>query len=131
MSDVAARVAVVFLVVGVGCAKRVSTVPATHPNEVHVLAETQRFAAALGVRVRGVITTHEYMVPAANPRYPGEKVQAAGWYKAGVAYYWRPVIRERDQVYGTALAAHEVCHARSQSDETADTCAAELLAPSR
>jgi len=118
------------LAVGVfaGCAtRRMHTSPVAHPNEVHVLAETQRFAEMLGVHVVGVITTQPYMVPAINPRYDGEKVPAAGRYVGGRIEYYRPVIQERNQEYGTALAAHEVCHALSSNEVNADTCASRLM----
>jgi len=112
-----------------GCAskRRVQTVPAVHPNEIHILAETQRFAAALGISARAVITTTQYMVPASNPEYPGEKVPAAGWYGDGLIKYWRPVVQERDQAYGTALAAHETCHIKFHSEEAAGDCARVLM----
>ena len=110
-----------------GCAARMHTSPATHPNEMHVILETQRFAALLGVVVDGVITTKPYMVPAAKPLYAGEKVPAAGRYVGGRIEYYRPVIQGRSQEYGTALAAHEVAHVLFHGEADADACANLLL----
>lgn len=122
------RLLILAAVMLAGCAShRVATVTAVHPNEQHVIAETQRFAALLGVHVRAVITTTVYMVPASRPNYPGEKVPAAGWYKDGRVMFYRPVIRERDQDYGTRLAAHECCHALHHDEGAADQCAGQLL----
>ena len=98
------------------------------PREAHVLSETDRFAGMLGVRVKAVVTDEVYSVLASNPKYPGEKVPAAGWYNNGLIKYWRPVILERSMDYGTALAAHETCHALFKQEDGADSCASRLLA---
>jgi len=112
-----------------GCAlHRMPTAAPSHPLEHHVLSETARFAARIGVKVQGVITTRARMVPAIAPLYPGEKVPAAGWYSNGRAEYFRWVIRDHDRDYGTALAAHEVCHARHHGEAEADACARLLVA---
>ena len=124
------RLLILVAVMLAGCAShRVAAVPAVHPNEQHVIAETQRFASLLGVHVRAVITTTVYMVPASHPNYPGEKVPAAGWFKDGRVMFYRPVIQARDQAYGMRLAAHEACHAIHHDEAEADECAAGLLAP--
>lgn len=80
----------------------------SYPREAHVLAQTAHFASRLHVNVRGVVTDEVYVVRGTN----GEPVPAAGWYSRGVAYYWRRELLRRDEAFGTALAAHEVCHAR-------------------
>lgn len=92
------------------CGSRWTAVGPSDPREEHVLAETARFAAVLGVRIRGVVTEDIYAVKGSD----GEPVPAAGWYESGVAYYWRPELLRRDLDFGTALAAHEVCHAISR-----------------
>lgn len=117
-----------LLVVLAGCQRLWPTVaPSADPREVHVLAETARFAAALKVSVTGRITEHVLLVNASVPRYPGEKVPAAGWYHEGVAYYFRPAILAGDLAYGTALAAHETCHATTRSEVVANQCAQRLI----
>ena len=97
------------------------------PREEHVIAETARFASLLGVNVRGVVTDQEYLVPALHPLYPGEKVPAAGWYKDGEAYYWRPEVLRRTLAQGSALAAHETAHSLFKDEAGANACAALLL----
>ena len=124
-----ARVCVwLALALAVGCGSVPTGPDSGDPREAHVVAETARFAAALRVEVRGVVTDEVYMVPASVPSYQGQKVPAAGWYKDGVARYYRPVILERSLGYGTALAAHEVAHALFRDEAGADRCAALLLA---
>ena len=78
----------------------------------------------LGVNVRGVLTNYVYKVRHSD----GTMGPASGWYANGRAYFYRPKIVSSDEAYGTALAAHEVCHAKSYDDAGADACAAELLA---
>jgi hypothetical protein len=90
-----------------GCGAPSVAGPSEDPKEMHILAETARFASALKVRVRADITDEIYWVQEPN----GNTVEAAGWYNAGVAHYWRPWLRAQSLEYGTALAAHEVCHA--------------------
>lgn len=125
----APRLLAVLAMLTTSCAAhRVNVVQPTSEKEYHALAEAQRFAGLLGVKVRAVMTTSVYMVPASRPDYPGEKVPAGGWYGNGSIKFWRPVILERGLDYGTALAAHEVCHVKHHSEQSADTCAAELMA---
>jgi len=97
------------------------------PREAHIVSETARFASMLHVSVRGIVTDERYMVPAGMPTYPGEKVPAAGWYKDGVARYYRPVVLERTLEGGSGLAAHESCHAIHDDEDGANKCAAVLL----
>ena len=119
-----------------GCAKRIHTSPPAHPNETHVLAETQRFARVLGIKVEGVITTKPYMVPAARPLYDGEKVPAAGRWVHGRIEFYRPMIQEQSQEQSSWLAAHEVAHAFYDDEHSdgkpaearADMCAMHLMA---
>ena len=123
------RMATAAAVLLAGCAlHRLPTAAPSHPNETHVLAMTQEFAARLGVKVQGVITVRPRMVPAIAPLYPGEKVPAAGWYSNGRAEYFRWVIRDHDRDCGTALVAHEVSHAIWVSEAGADACARLLVA---
>jgi len=146
------RLAVVLLAVLLqGCAIRsfmtppLHTSPPSHPNETHVLAETQRFAGMLGIKVKGVITTKPHMVPASRPRFDGEKVPAAGYYIGGRIEFYRPVIQDpvgsgscragEELAYLTLLAAHESCHAayadRKESkavEAQASACARLLVA---
>ena len=87
--------------------------------------ETQRFAAMLHVRVHAVVTDEIYMVRSSDG---ASMVPAAGWYKDGNIKYWRTVVVERSFDYGSALAAHETCHALHHGERDADACAAGLLA---
>ena len=100
-----------------------SVPPSSDPREQHVLDETARFAAILGVNVRGVLTDHVYNVRCSD----GTICPAAGWYADGRVYFWRPAILSHDDAYGTALAAHEVAHSLFHDDAEADTCANNLL----
>ena len=120
-----------------GCAlHRMPTAAPSHPNETHVLAMTQEFAARLGVKVQGVITTRAFMVPASRPEYDGEMVPAAGRWVGGRIEYYRPVVQQRTQAYLTSLAAHEVAHAwrgdqhsdGKPAEDRADACARLLVA---
>lgn len=91
----------------------------TDPKEGHVLAETGRFAALLRVDVHAEVTDRVHTVTCMD----GTRCPAAGWYQDGRIEYYRPVILERDMAYGTALAAHEVCHAISiQHDPRHQAC---------
>jgi hypothetical protein len=88
-----------------------------------VLAETSRVAAFLHVKVEGVVTDQKYIVDCSSPQYPGEKCMAAGWYVGGKAYYWRKHLLTQDFAYGTAIAVHEVCHAKSyHHDKAHEAC---------
>ena len=100
-----------------------SVPPSGDPREQHVLDETARFAAILGVNVRGVLTDHVYNVRCSD----GSMCPAAGWYADGKAYYWLPAILSHDDAYGTALAAHEVAHSLFHDESEADACASDLL----
>jgi hypothetical protein len=127
-----------------GCAlHRMPTAAPSHPNETHVLAETQRFAERLGITVRGVITTKPHMVPASRPEFDGEKVPASGtwrkcrFFRDSRIEYYRPLIQEGTQEWATRLAAHEVAHAFYNDDgdsggkaaeDRADACARLLVA---
>lgn len=120
-----------------GCAlHRMPTAAPSHPLEHHVLAETARFSARLGVKVQGVITTRAFMVPASKPEHDGEKVPASGRWVGGRIEYYRPIIQERSQEWASLLAAHEVAHAfyRDQhsggkaAEDRADACARLLVA---
>jgi len=94
------------------------------PREEHILMETQRFAALLNVRVHAVVTDEVYMVRSSDG---SSMVPAAGWYYGGNIKYWRPVVIERSFEYGSALAAHETCHALYYEEKWADQCAQGLL----
>jgi len=100
-----------------------SVPPSSDPREQHVLDETARFASLLGVNVRGLITTHVYNVRCSD----GTMCPAAGWYANERVYFWRPAILSHDEAYGTALVAHETCHALHHGEAEADTCANNLL----
>ena len=99
---------IMVALISLGCQKGYPTLEPSDPKEFHILAETQRFAGMLGKKIRGEITDERYMVPSdPDPRL---YVPAAGWYVNGTCYYWRKIVLERDEAYGTALARHEVCH---------------------
>ena len=129
--------AMLALLLLAGCAThRMPTSPPSHPNETHVLAETQRFAERLGFRVQGVITTKPFMVPASKPEFDGEMVPASGRWVHGRIEYYRPIIQERSQEWASVLAAHEVAHAYYRdkhsggkpAEDRADACARLLVA---
>ena len=120
-----------ILVATFGCGAVPTGPDSGDPREAHILAETARFAAALRVSVRGVVTDQAYLVPAPKPLFTGEKVPAAGWYDDGIAYYYRPVVLRLTLESVSALAAHETCHALHRDEAGADRCAAELLAGSK
>jgi hypothetical protein len=86
-----------------------------------VLAETSRVAAFLHVKVKGEVTDKLYVVDCSAK--DGTKCYAAGWYAGGTAYYWRKHLLKQDFAYGTALAVHEVCHAKSyHHDKAHEAC---------
>lgn len=119
------HLALLLVAVMAGCGGISPAAPSGDPREDHVLAENDRFAAILHVNVRGELTDHVYTVTASDGN---GTCPAAGWYNAGVAYYWRPNLLERDLAYGTALAAHEVCHAVSFAhDAKHATCIQSLV----
>lgn len=120
------RLVACALVALCGCGGITPTAPSGDPREEHVLAETVRFATTLHVRVSGVLTDDIFWTTASDGS--GDKVPAAGWYEHGTAYYWRPHLLKQDLAYGTALAAHEVCHAISfQHDAAHANCVRGLL----
>lgn len=102
--------------VSVGCGASSALVSPTSDVESALVAYTGEFAARLGLKVRGEIT---------DQHYPGS-LEAVGWYQAGVAYYYRPLVSEQvtleDGVCPAApacelasgVAAHEVCHAEQE-----------------
>ncbi len=103
----------------ISCGGTTIVAPDGDPREQHVLDETARFAGILHVNIRGALTDHVYEVRCSD----GTMCPAAGWYEGGTAYYWRPNLLERDLAYGTALAAHETCHALHHDEAGANECA--------
>jgi len=95
-----------------GCASAYPTEPDEEFSavEMALVDNTARWAAQLGVNVRGEITSR---------MHPGlTSLNPAGWYEAGVAYYYRPNIERYVQLVPTpggqtasGVAAHEVAHA--------------------
>jgi len=118
---------VVALALLVGCGSVPTGPDSGDPREDHILAETARFASMLRVKVRGVVTDEVYLVPPSVPAYPGELVPAAGWYRDGVARYYRRQVLKQSLEYGSALAAHEVAHALFHDEAGASGCASMLL----
>lgn len=96
-----------------GCAG-LPTVDPVGENEAFVIAETARYAGLLGLRVRGEITERTtWYAPGEGgcPTSPPVGCYAAGYYSAGVAYFYRPwVDRQTDPRELSRVAAHEVCH---------------------
>lgn len=71
------------------------------------MSETTRFAALLRVRVHGELSQHFWLVDPSTGAY------AAGWYNAGVAYYYQPWVQAQEDFSKLSyVAAHEVCHAK-------------------
>lgn len=95
-----------------------------NPLEVHIIAENNRFANLLHVNVKGVLTDEIYNVPSSDGK---EIVPAAGWYKNGTAYYWRPFVVKQTLDYGTRLAAHEVCHAKEKEHNAVHAACVNML----
>lgn len=93
-------------------------------QEAHVLAETARFAGMLHVQVRGALTetigrpTCEGWIP-------------YGWYKDGVAYFYRPAVQRHSLDEVSTWAAHEVCHAKTgkEHDLAHWECVASISTP--
>jgi hypothetical protein len=83
--------------------------PTDNPFEIHILAETQRYAGVLHVKITAEVTDEIYYTTCSD----GTQCPAAGWYIGGHIRYWRPVVRDRGFEYGTALARHESCHSKS------------------
>lgn len=96
------------------CGSQWDPVSATGVNELHILAETSRFAGLMGVKVRGEITDTPYL-------YGGQV--ATGWYQGGVAYYYRPHVEKLNNngfaETTTNVACHEVCHAKNPHHDLA------------
>ena len=85
--------------------------------EAMLLSETARFAGMLKVAVHGEMTDS---ISAAQREGLEPKGYPAGWYLAGVAWYYRPQVKrfvtlepEAGHETATNVAAHEVCHAVS------------------
>ena len=76
--------------------------------------------------VKGVVTDTIYLCDCGDGS--GQKCYAAGWYNSGKAYYWRKFVLEQTvNSVLTALAAHEVCHAKFYGHGAAHTqCTNEL-----
>ena len=98
----------------VGCASPYPTEAAEHYTavEMALVDHTARYAAQLGVQVRGVITSKMY------PGFAAAGIDATAWYEGGVAYYYRPnvarwvsLVPAPGQEAATNIAAHEVAHA--------------------
>jgi hypothetical protein len=118
------RVLCVFALLLASCVQSL-TLPTDDPYEQHILAETARFAKLLNVRVTAEVVDDVYMVTSSDGL---SKVPAAGWYDGGKIKYWRIVVRERGFEYGTALAAHEVCHSQTLGHNSVlDACVRGLL----
>jgi len=107
-------VAAVVAVLLPGCSKAAQWSPVDPSSDVEgvLISETARFAGLHGVKVRGEITEKLSPAQAASGQNP------TGWYEAGVAYYYRPMIAKYVTVEPTAghetatnVAHHEVCHA--------------------
>lgn len=98
------------------CGFKYETTGASSDVEGALLSYTDTFAKKLGVSVRGEIATNRMPSQEAN--------DAAGWYAAGIAYYYRPAVAESVTLIdgrcpaaprcelASGLAAHEVAHAR-------------------
>lgn len=90
------------------------TVDPVGENEAFVVAEAARYAGELGLRVRGEITTEtRWFKPgeAGCPSSPPIGCYAAGYYDAGVAYFYRPWVARQERPALSEVACHEVCHA--------------------
>lgn len=88
--------------------------------EMALVDNTARFAAQLGVSVRGEITTRQYVTP---------QGRALGWYSAGVAYYDRAMVAQYVRLVPTPgcetasdVAAHEVAHALYHNHDAQHWC---------
>lgn len=118
------RSAVVLALLAVGCGFKYQTSGATSEVEGALLGYTDTFAAKLGARVRGEIATNRAQA----------QDDAAGWYLAGVAYYYRPAVAEYVTLtdgdcpaaprceLASGVAAHEVCHAKWPQHDTHHWC---------
>jgi len=108
-----------LLSMAAACALFVGCVSSVYPTEAEesftavemaLVDDTARWAAQLGVSVRGVVTSRMHVRLAyLNP---------TAWYEAGVAYYYRPNVARYVRLVPTPgcetaanVAAHEVAHA--------------------
>jgi hypothetical protein len=108
------------------------TSPAANEQEFWVLSENNRFAKQLNVRVEGKLTDYVYVVKAGTGGCPAEPpidCIAAGFYVSGTAYYYKPWIDDHDFSYGTAIAAHEVCHAKFYNHDAQHAACVKALDP--
>ncbi len=119
------RLAVLAASLAVGCGGfKYETAGPTSEVEGALLSLTDSYAAALGVNVRGEIATNR----------SGGQDDAAGWYLAGVAYYYRPDVEQFVTLVdgqcpaaprcelASGVAAHEVCHAKFRDHDTKHWC---------
>jgi hypothetical protein len=127
------RRGIVLLVVGsLGCSN--FSYHVTGPSsevESALLSYTDEYAARLGVSVRGEIAT--------NRTGAQEQDDAAGWYSAGIAYYYRPAVDQYVTLVdgdcpaaprcelASGVAAHEVCHAKELGHDTRHWCCMKKL----
>jgi len=107
-----------------GCGFHWSVVGPADEKEYLLISETARYAGLVGVRVTGEIV--DKLSPAQADAQLKTGVTPAGWYDQGVAYYYRPQIRENMSIELEAgketvsnVAAHEVCHAISYKHDLA------------
>lgn len=114
---------VLAALVSSGCGGAWSPVSPSSGPEEFILSETTRFASKLNVRVRGELTDTVYSVVV-----NGVPTPAAGWYDRGVAYYYRPYISRQPNEMCSAIAAHEVCHAKEYfHNEKHSQCVEEVM----
>ena len=105
---------------------------ATTAVELMLLSETARHAATLGAKVRGEITEtiSTGQIPCVGP-WP------TGWYQAGVAWYYRPMVGkyvsiepEAGHETATNVSAHECCHVVSPFHDVVHwRCSASIATP--
>jgi hypothetical protein len=114
------------------CSFRYEPTAAGDPVEEMLLAETARFAGQLGLKVRGEITD-----TISKAQQTSGIPDPTAWYSGGVAWYYRPRVRETVSLEpepghetATNVAAHEVCHAVSRFHDLEHwTCQAEIATP--
>lgn len=120
-----------LLVLMTGCGFKYEVAGASSDVESALLAYTDTYAAKLGVTVRGEIATNRTASQEAN--------DAAGWYAAGIAYYYRPAVAEFVTLIdgqcpaaprcelASGVAAHETCHALFPQHDIAHWCCQKKL----
>lgn len=121
---------VIALIPGCGHSQWATTDPTTE-SELLLISETARFAKLQGVDVVGEITETPYIVPAGQQGCPADHAggcYAAGWLQSGVAYYYRPIIKDTSPADCTNIAAHEVAHAISPYHDAKHWCASAKFA---